>query len=160
MTFDIQPLTFEICFRSSLLEGQSKGQKAKVALPLPKIVYTPVGQISPSTFSFSRQPRNVAAYNRRATRHDNLSTAGVKEVIVERVDNFLEITMEWVAIGADVNGWDVFMQNALQGAQFSYYPDATQAAYTNYTLEDTDWLPAYKAPGQYTFKMLFRQVVT
>jgi len=130
-----------------------------MSLAIPKIVYTPVGRISPSTFNFSRPPRNVAAYNRRATRHDNLSTAGVKEVIVERVDNFLEITMEWVSIGADVNGWDAFMQNALLGVQFSYYPDGTQSAYTNYTLEDTDWVPAYRTPGQYSFKVVFRQVI-
>jgi hypothetical protein len=131
-----------------------------MALAIPKVVYTPVGGISPSTFNFFRAPRHVAAYNRRATRHDNLSTAGVKEVVVERVDNFLEITMEWVAIGSDVNGWDGFVQNALQGVQFSYYPDATQPASTNYTLEDTTWKPEYKVPGQYTFKVLFRQVIT
>lgn len=131
-----------------------------MALTLPKIVYTPLGQISPATFTFARQPRNLPAYNRVAKRHDNLSTAGVKEVIVERVDSFLEITMEWVSIGADVNGWDMFMQNALQGVQFSYYPDGTQSAYANYTLEGTDWEAEYKAAGQYSFKLLFRQVVS
>jgi hypothetical protein len=131
-----------------------------MSLAPPKIVYTPIGSITPSTFNFARQPRNVAAYNRVAKRHDNISTAGVKEVIVERVDNFLEFDMPLVAIGADVNGWDAFMRNALQGVQFSYYPDGTQSAYTNYTLEGTNWAPTYKAPGQYSFKMTFRQVVT
>lgn len=131
-----------------------------MSLAIPKVVYTPIGGIGPSTFTFARQPRQVAAYNRRATRHDNISTAGVKEVVVERVDNFLEITMEWVTTGNDVNGWDAFMQNALQGVQFSYYPDGNQAAYTNYTLEDTNWRPDYKTPGQYAFRLVFRQVVT
>jgi hypothetical protein len=129
-------------------------------MALPKIVYVPIGGIAPNTFLFARQPRNVAAYHRVAARHDNVSTAGVKEVVVERVDNFLEITMEWVAIGNDVNGWDAFMQNAVQGVPFSYYPDQTQAAYTNYTLENTTWKAEYKAPGQYSFKMLFRAVIT
>ena len=130
-----------------------------MALAIPKIVYTPIGSLTPSTFNFARQPRNLAAYNRVAKRHDNLSTAGVKEVVVERVDNFLEFDMPWVAIGSDVNGWDSFMQNALQGVPFSYYPDGTQSAYTNYTLEETGWRPEYKAPGQYSFRMVFRQVV-
>jgi len=130
-----------------------------MSLAIPRIVYTPLGSLAPATFNFARQPRNVAAYNRVAQRHDNLSTAGVKEVIVERVDNLLEITMDWVSIGADVNGWDNFMQNALQGVQFSYYPDGTLAAYTNYTLEGTDWVAGYKAPGQYSFRLVFRQVV-
>ena len=131
-----------------------------MAAAIPKIVWTPIGGVSPSTFYFARQPRNVAAYNRVARRHDNLSTAGVKEVVVERVDNFLEIEMPWVAIGSDVNGWDSFMQAALQGAQFSYFPDQTQSAYTNYTLEETTWKPEYRAPGQYGFRLTFRQVIS
>jgi len=131
-----------------------------MALILPKITYTAIGGSSPSTLSFLRPPRFVAAYNRLATRHDNISTAGVKEVLVERVDNFLEITLEWVAIGSDVNAWDTFMQNAVQGVQFNYFPDATQAAYTTYTLEDTTWKAEYKQLGQYTFKLLFRAVIT
>jgi hypothetical protein len=131
-----------------------------MALTLPKITYTAIGGSSPSTLTFQRPPRFVAAYNRLATRHDNISTAGVKEVLVERVDNFLEITLEWVAIGSDVNAWDTFMQNAVQGVQFNYFPDATQAAYTTYTLEDTNWKAEYKQLGQYTFKLLFRQVIT
>lgn len=110
--------------------------------------------------TFTYPPRNVAAYNSVATRHDNISSSGVRESILERIDNFLEIEMQTVLTPADVANWNALMQYALQGGQFSFYPDASQTAFTNYWLEDTTWKAGYKAPGIYSFKLKFRQVVT
>lgn len=112
------------------------------------------------TLPFTYPPRNVAAYNSVATRHDNIASSGVRESILERIDNFLEFEMQTVLIGSDVAAWNAFMQYALQGGQFSYYPDASLGSFTNYWLEDTTWNAAYKAPGLYSFKLKFRQVVT
>jgi len=120
----------------------------------PQIVY------GTSTLSFLRPPRRVPAYDYAAVRHDNIASSGVRESIVERIDQFLELEMEWVAIGADVAAWSAFMLYALAGGAFQYYPDSSQSAYTNYWLEDTNWRAAWKAAGQYAFKMKFRQVVT
>jgi hypothetical protein len=124
----------------------------------PKIIYDP--GTGPTTLTFLHPPRKAPAYEYNAVRHDNISSAGVREAVLERIDTFLEFEMEWVAIGADVRAWNQFMQFALGGGQFGYYPDASQPAFTNYWLEDTDWTAAYKSPGQYTFKLKFRQVVT
>jgi hypothetical protein len=124
----------------------------------PKIVYD--AGAGPVTLAFARPPRKVPAYEYNAVRHDNISSAGVREAVLERIDTFLEFEMEWVGIGADVQAWNQFMQFALAGGQFGYYPDASQPAFTNYWLEDTNWTAAYKAPGQYSFKVKFRQVVT
>lgn len=126
----------------------------------PKITYTPPAGGTTQTLMFQRPPRFVAAFNRVATRHDNLSTAGVKEVVVERVDDFLELTMEYVSLGSSVAAWAAFMAEALQGAQFNYFPDAALGDVTSYTLEDTDFVAEYKAVGEYTFKVKFRKVVT
>jgi hypothetical protein len=126
----------------------------------PKITYTPVGSGSVSTLDFQRPPRFVSAYQRAATRHDNTSTAGVRETVVERLDEFLEITMEWVSQGSDVDAWNAFVQNALQGIEFDYFPDQDQPEYTTFTLESTDWRAEYKARGEYTFRVLFRKVVS
>lgn len=112
------------------------------------------------TLPFTYPPRNVAAYNSVATRHDNISSSGVRESILERIDNFLEIEMETVLSGADVQNWNEFMQYALEGNQFSYYPDASLGSYVNYWLDDSSWNAAYRAPGLYSFKLKFRQVVT
>ena len=124
----------------------------------PKIVYdTGTG---PVTLNFLRQPRRVPAYDFVATRHDNVASSGVREAITERVDQFLELDMEYVAAGADVTAWAAFMSYALHGGPFSYYPDSSLSSFTNYWLEETDWLADFKQAGQYTFKLKFRQVVT
>src|SRR5271157_5213958 len=122
----------------------------------PQIIYD-AGN-GPTVLTFVRPPRKLPAYEYNALRHDNISSAGVREAVLERIDAFLEFEMEWVAIGADVQAWNQFMQFALGGGQFGYYPDASQQVCTNYWLEDTDWNAAYKSPGQYTFKLKFRQV--
>jgi len=124
----------------------------------PQIIYD-AGN-GPTVLTFVRPPRKVPAYEYNAIRHDNVSSAGVREAVLERIDTYLEFEMEWVAIRADVQAWNQFMQFALGGGQFGYYPDASQPAFTNYWLEDTNWTAAYKSPGQYTFKLKFRQVVT
>lgn len=124
----------------------------------PKIIYDP--GTGPTTLNFLRPPRRVPAYFTEAVRHDNISSAGVREAIFLRADNFLEFEMEWVASGADVQAWNSFLQYALKGGQFSYYPDSALTALTNYWLEHVTWRADYKAPGQYTFRLKLRQVVT
>lgn len=124
----------------------------------PQIIYDP--GTGPVALAFTYPPRNIAAYNAIATRHDNMASSGVRESILERVDNFLEFDMRTVLIGSDVRAWNAFMQYALQGGQFAYYPDSSQPAFTNYLLEQTTWNAAYKAPGLYSFKLKFRQVIS
>jgi hypothetical protein len=126
-------------------------------MAFPKIVWPVSGS---NTLQFTYPPRSVPAYSMVATRHDNVASSGVRESILERIDNFLDLDMQAVLSGSDVAAWDTFMQYALTGASFSYYPDASQSGFTNYWLEDTSWNAGYKAPGIYTFKLKFRQVVT
>ncbi len=127
-----------------------------MSLIVPKIVYPSGGG---TTLTFSYPPRMVPAQLYEATRRDNLSSAGVRESIYERLDIFLEFTMEYVKIGADMAAWDAFFVNALAGNAFDYYPDSTQGAFTTYLLEDTNWTAAYKQLGMYTFKVRFRKRV-
>lgn len=124
----------------------------------PQIIYDP--GTGPVTLAFTYPPRNVAAYNAVATRHDNVASSGVRESILERIDDFLEIEMQTVLLGTDVTAWNSFMQYALTGGQFAYYPDSSQGAFTNYWLEQTTWKAAYKNPGMYSFKVKFRAVVS
>ena len=124
----------------------------------PQIIYDPGS--GPVTLQFQRSPRKVPAYEFKATRHDNVASSGVRESVLERIDTFLTFEMEWVGLGPDVQAWGNFMLFALTGGQFAYYPDASRTSFTNYWLEDTDWAADYKAAGQYTFKLKFRQVVT
>jgi hypothetical protein len=123
----------------------------------PKITYD-AGN-GPATLLFRRPPRHVPAYSYEATRHDNLASSGVRESVTERLDQFLEVEMEYVAL-RDLAAWNDFIAYALRGGPFSYYADSSQATFTNYWLEDASWQADYKSAGQYTFKLKFRQVVT
>jgi hypothetical protein len=123
----------------------------------PAIIY-PFGS-GTATLVFQRPPTKVPAYSAAAVRHDNVASSGVRESVLERIDNFLDLDLEWVGTGADVEGWAQFMSYALQGGVFAYYPDSSQMSFTNYWLEDTNWTAAYKAAGLYRFHLRFRQVV-
>jgi hypothetical protein len=124
----------------------------------PKIVYTPQDGAE-QTLSFSFPPRQQPAYVCNAVRHDNISTAGIRESILERTDQFLELSLESIQAGADLENWQAFLDYALTGAPFAYYPDAAQPAFLNYALEPTELRIEYKGPGLYTLALKFRKYV-
>jgi len=124
----------------------------------PKIVYTPAAG-SEQTLSFSSPPRQQPGYLKTAIRHDNISTAGVRESVLERIDAFLEFTMDYIQAGSDLADWSAFLDYALTGGPFAFYPDASQTGYVNCLLENTDAQIAYKAPGLYSLTLKFRQQV-
>lgn len=123
----------------------------------PKIVYPSGGA---NTLNFQQYPRQVPGQWQTAKRTDSISTAGVKQSMLQRIENFIEFTMEWVQAGTDLSNWTAFFSTALQGTAFDYYPDSSLGTFTTYTLEDVDWKAAYKSLGRYSFKVKFRLVVT
>jgi hypothetical protein len=125
----------------------------------PKIVYTPAGGTE-QTLNFSSPPRQQPGYLKTAIRHDNISTAGVRESVLERIDAFLEFTMDYLQAGTDLANWTAFLDYALTGGPFAFYPDASLTGFTNCMLENTDAQIAYKAPGLYSLTLKFRQQVT
>lgn len=125
----------------------------------PKIVYAPAGG-SEQTLTFAFPPRQQPAYFRNAVRHDNVSTAGVRESVLERTEEFLELSLPWIRAGADLAAWQAFLDQALTGAPFSYYPDASQPAFGNYLLEDTETKLEWRTPGVYTITLKLRKLVT
>lgn len=124
----------------------------------PKIVYTPSDGFE-VTLDFSVPPRQVPAYHKVAARHDNLSTTGIRESVLERVEEFLDLTVEWIPAGADLDHWRNFLDHALTGAPFAYYADASQSSFSNYVLEDTEARLDYRAPGLYSLALKFRKTV-
>ena len=124
----------------------------------PKIVYTPTGGTE-QTLNFARPPRQQPGFQKVAVRHDNVSTAGLRESVLERTDEFLEFTLEWVEAGADLANWRTFLDHALTGETFAYFPDASQAGFTNYLLEDSETTVEYKAPGAYALRLKMRKQV-
>lgn len=121
----------------------------------PKIVYTPAGGTE-QTLNFVSPPTRQPSSWKSAVRHDNVSSAGVRESVLERVDQFLEINLDWIRAGADLVNWQAFLDHALTGAGFTYYPDASIASFTNCVLEDTEARVEFKAAGVYALTLKFR----
>jgi hypothetical protein len=124
----------------------------------PKIVYNPgTGSV---TLTFTYPPvQQEGSPKQAAVRIDNISTDGHRQSALRRIDQFLTVNMNFVALG-DVSGWVTFMAYALGGGSFSYYPDASQSTNTTYVLEDTDWSPDWKSTARYAFKFVMRKAVT
>ncbi len=128
-------------------------------MSFPKIVYTPAG--GPElTVSFTFPPRQLPAYHKVAARHDNLSTTGIRESLLERAEEFLDLSVDWIQAGSDLDNWRNFLDYALTGAPFAYYPDASDSSFTNYVLEDTEARLEYRAPGRYSLALKFRVSLT
>ena len=126
-----------------------------MALIVPKIVYPSGGG---TTLTFDYPPRNQPYKTYKQIRNDNLSSAGVRETISQRRDEFINVPLEYVKV-ATMAGWDSFMQAALAGGTFDYYPDSTAGSFTTCVLEDTDWNPNFKSLGMFTFTLKLRKRV-
>jgi hypothetical protein len=105
-------------------------------------------------------PVSQPGFSKVAVRHDNTSTAGIRESVLERVDAFLEFTVDWIRLGSDLDSWRAFLDFALTGAAFAYYPDASQPAFTNCLLEDTEAKIELKAAGVYSLNLKLRECVS
>jgi hypothetical protein len=123
----------------------------------PKIVYTPDGQTA-NTLTLTYPPSKVPAYSRTAVRHDNFSSAGLRESILERIDDIWTINVPTIAI-SDVLAWQEFFDYALTGGSFSYFPDGSKVTTIPYVLEDLEAALDYKAPGLYSAKFKVRKYI-
>jgi len=126
------------------------------------------GQTPPATWGatliFLRPPRQVPGKVQTAVRTETITSIGVREIMLQRIDEFLTFTMEFVSGGADAAAWDAFMASALQGNAFDYYPDASVDVFDTWTLEltstDYSYTRAYRSVGEYTFDVTFRKFVS
>jgi hypothetical protein len=77
---------------------------------------------------------------RTAERSDTVTTSGQKQTIFKRTDHFRILQMDFVPM-EDLIYWAAFIEWAIAGNNFAYYPDASLSAFDTWTLEDTDWNP-------------------
>jgi hypothetical protein len=124
-----------------------------IGLRLPKIVY------GSSTLTFTYPPVNKpgGSLDREATREDSITLTGLKQSIFVRTDLYWNLQMDFVPI-ADLPNWEAFIDYALQGNQFDYYPDATLGSHITYTLDDQTWAPKRAFMGFGKFSLRFRKV--
>jgi hypothetical protein len=121
---------------------------------LPKIVY------NSTTLNFTYPPvQKPGTDELTPKRTDTITSGGAKQSICERIDTFRTVQLDYVPL-ADLSAWASFMTWALAGGVFTYYPDATvSGTHDDWTLEDTDWSPAYNWRGVSKFKFKMRKQV-
>jgi len=124
-----------------------------------RIIYDAGG--GDTALDFLHPPRVVPGYQKAAVRHDNIAASGVKESIHEHTAQIIEFDVPWVEPGADLAAWSAFLDFALTGGQFRFYPDAALPDHVDYTLENMDIKLERVAPSYFSLSGLrFRKVVT
>jgi hypothetical protein len=107
---------------------------------------------TPSIPAIGKQPLDGLA----ATRHDSITSSGIKQAVLERIDDMMTLSYPWVP-QSDLAAWKAFTTYALGGGVFAYRPDATNASVWNeYTLDSLDWTPKWVAPQTFSFSLLCR----
>jgi hypothetical protein len=70
----------------------------------------------------NKQP--IATLGQAAERHDSITTSGLQQSVIERVDRLFDLDFQ-VVPQTDLAGWDAFISWAIMGNQFQYAPDST-----------------------------------
>lgn len=125
----------------------------------PKITYPASSPTTTLTFTLPpvKKPGPYPAADQEGVGTASLTVSGKRQVMWWRTDQFLHLVMDDVP-WADVATWQSFLQYALQGGSFLYYPDAAGTAYDEYWLEDSGGSArASEALGAWNPKMGDRQ---
>lgn len=121
----------------------------------PKVIWPSGGA---NTLTFVYPPVEFPIYHMSAVRHDNFAAGGARESVVECVQNFIDLNMQYVVSGGDATAWGNFLtQCAIPGFYFDYYPDSSLTPFTTYRQDGASAKIAYKHPGMFTYKALWRQ---
>jgi hypothetical protein len=103
---------------------------------LPQIKYPAGTPTTTLAFSFPpvKKPGPYPVADQEGVGTASISLSGRKQVMWLRTDNFFHLIMDFVP-WADMPNWQLFIQYALQGGSFLYYPDGLGTAYDEYWLE-------------------------
>jgi hypothetical protein len=125
-------------------------------LPRPQIIYDP--GTGPVTLSFTFPPiQKPLLDDREAVRHDSITSSGLRQSALERIDIIKPLQMEYIP-WEDWPNWQPFIDAALTGIDFAYYPDASLPDFQTFELVETSFNPKYSFRGISKFSMNFRLV--
>jgi hypothetical protein len=111
------------------------------------------------TLLFQLPPINKPYVWKEAQRHDIFASGGEKQSTIERVDQFFAIEMPAIFSGDDADGWQQFLDFAIQGGQFQYFADSDIDDSTACTVEETTSKLERKSHLVYSAKLTFRVLV-
>jgi hypothetical protein len=127
----------------------------------PKITYNDAtGQ--PQTLQFLYPPTSKPLFNKQAKRSDTFSTAGIRQTVLQRVNDSLPIQMVTILNdGQDNVQWQSFLDWAVTGGPFEYFPDSQNLEdhYTCFLLESDAQL-SFSVSGIFSFSGTFQREIT
>lgn len=127
-----------------------------MSYPIPKIIYNPGS--GPVTLTITYPPVQKAQLDDLdAVRHDSMTSSGLRQVALERVDTIKPLQFENVP-WTDLPAWKLFIDFAIQGRAFAYYEDATLTAFKTFELMDVSFNPKFAARNLSKFSLKFRLV--
>lgn len=103
--------------------------------------------------------KKIPIDNQEAIRHDSITTSGLQQSVLERIDRVLTLNFENVP-ESDLSYWDAFLSWALAGNQFQYYPDNTTGANNWYYLKDMRGGFEHVSFQMYKITLNLRRVLT
>jgi hypothetical protein len=104
-------------------------------------------EFTPTYPAIGRQPLDGLA----ATRHDSITSSGIKQAVLERIDDVMTLTFPFVP-QSDLASWKAFMLWVLAGNVFAYRPNAADnTVWEEYTLDSQEWTPKWVAPQTFSF---------
>lgn len=95
--------------------------------------------------------------DRDADRQDSVSASGLVQSVVTNVAVFKNLQMDFVPV-EDLPAWEQFIDYAIAGGTFKFFPDADQPGNNTYRLEDTKWSPKRAFFGMAKFALRLRKV--
>jgi len=102
-----------------------------------------------------KQPNDCLA----ATRHDSITSSGIKQAVLERIDDVMTLTFPYVP-QSDLAAWKTMMAWLLAGNVFAYRPNAADnTVWGEYTLDSVNWTPKWVAPQTFSFELQCRMWV-
>jgi hypothetical protein len=123
-----------------------------MAFPVPKIVF------GSTTLNFTYPPIQKGMLDDlEALRHDSMTSSGLRQVALERVDTIIPLQIEYVPWD-DLPNWKAFIDYAIIGGTFDYYRDATLGAFQTCELMDTNFSPKFNARTLSKFSLKLRVI--
>jgi len=116
-----------------------------MAYPIPKFVYDPgTGAVTFTPTYPNMQKPYMDDFE--AVRHDSITSSGIRQSMVERVDRIKPVNFEFVP-WSDLTNWQNFLNYAIQGGSFSYYPDSTLTGFQTWELVEDKVSPTFVCIG-------------
>jgi hypothetical protein len=142
----------------------------------PKIVYPASGPGTTLIFTYPpiKKAGPYGIFDQEAVGSVSISLSGKRrQVMYLRTDQFLRLSMDSNVPWADLTEWQAFIEYAIQGGSFLYYPDSAATTFDEFWLEDAGgsarnstsanistpaWASTYAARNLASFELVLRKV--